>query len=147
MTTKAPISADMEALRRSTAAMQTALREQMRVIAALRRRQVPLREIGRVASISHVEVKRRAQRAVALGEEPGPYEIILKRTAGEITDDEMMARLRNIEYTTRVPAADEQSEFAVPGGTLAEIGKAYDEGLLSANEHDDLIGSVRVRTA
>lgn len=70
-----------------------------------------------------------------------PWDIIEMRRVGAITSDEMMRLLRAYHYTSFVPAVDDWdplAAFALPKGTIEQLGRAFDDGLLSEDEYDSL---------
>ncbi len=74
--------------------------------------------------------------------ERSPMEIILERRDGSITTGEMMRLLRSYHYTSFLPAVDDWDPlavFALPRGTIKDLGEAFDEGLLSDDEYDSLV--------
>lgn len=75
-------------------------------------------------------------------QEPSPWSIIIQRADGLITTDEMMRILKSLHYTSHVPAPDDWDPHAAiytPDGTIEQIGWAFDEGLLTDEEHDALV--------
>ena len=74
--------------------------------------------------------------------EPTPSEIIEMRRDGAITSEEMMRRLRAYHYTSFLPAVDDWDPlavFALPQGTIKQLGYAFDDDLLSEDEYDSLV--------
>lgn len=74
--------------------------------------------------------------------DPTPREIIEMRRDGVITSEEMMRRLRAYHYTSFLPAVDDWDPlavFALPNGTIKQLGHAFDDDLLSEEEHDSLV--------
>lgn len=74
--------------------------------------------------------------------EPTPRDIIEMRRDGAITTEEMMRRLRAYHYTSFIPAVDDWDPlavFALPRGTIEQLGWAFDDDLLSEDEYDSLV--------
>lgn len=74
--------------------------------------------------------------------EPSPWSIIVQRADGLITTDEMLRILKSLHYTSHRPAPDDWDPLAVfvtPSGTIEQIGWAFDDGLLTDEEHDALV--------
>lgn len=73
---------------------------------------------------------------------PTPRDIIEMRRDGAITSEEMMCRLRAYHYTSFLPAVDDWDPlavFALPKGTIEQLGHAFDDDLLSEDEYDSLV--------
>lgn len=75
-------------------------------------------------------------------QEPSPWSVIAQRADGLITTDKMMRILKSLHYTSHMPAADDWDPLAVfvtPSGTIEQVGWAFDEGLLTDEEHDAIV--------
>lgn len=81
-------------------------------------------------------------------DERTPMEVIEMRRGGAITSEEMMRRLRAFHYTSFLPAVDDWDPlavFALPKGTIEQLGRAFDDGLLSEDEYDSLVTDPKLR--
>ncbi|KAF0957718.1 winged helix-turn-helix domain-containing protein [Rhodococcus sp. T7] len=121
-------------------------RNRLRLIGKAKSEGYTLRQIADYLDISATQVQRLAQRVLAQPEEleKTPREVIDERSAGVITDDEMMDTLAHWPYTFgEVPVDGDQPVDAYVKGSWDEVRRAYRRGLLSDDEWDVLFDSTR----
>ncbi|WP_252189633.1 MULTISPECIES: winged helix-turn-helix domain-containing protein [unclassified Rhodococcus (in: high G+C Gram-positive bacteria)] len=120
--------------------------DRLRLIDKAQNEGFTLRQIADLLEISATQVHRLAQRVL---QQPGdlersPQEVIYQRSAGVITDDEMMDTLVHWTYTYGyVPTDGDQPVDAYAKGSWDEVRRAYRRGLLTDDEWDVLFDSTR----
>lgn len=72
-----------------------------------------------------------------------PGDVIRERADDVISTPAMLVELAQFAYTAGRPAAGDWDPVAatVASGTIDDLGRAYDEGLLTAAEYDALVRS------
>lgn len=79
-----------------------------------------------------------------------PYEVIQAHAAGEITRQQMLEALSAWPYTEPDPLPVGEWDITptptAPGSFEATVGRAYDDGLLSAGDYDTLVQALTDRT-
>lgn len=73
-----------------------------------------------------------------------PYEVCQRYAVGELTRDQLIDELTRWEYAT--PAKRERDyfddlRFATPG-SFADVGQAFDDGLIDVNAYDTVLAAV-----
>jgi hypothetical protein len=120
--------------------------DRLRLIDKAQNEGFTLRQIADLLEISATQVHRLAQRVL---QQPGelertPQEVIYQRSAGVITDDEMMDTLVHWDYTYGyVPTEGDQQVDAYAKGSWDEVRRAYRRGLLTDDEWDILFEATR----
>ena len=78
-----------------------------------------------------------------VGEARRPLDVIRDRADGALSTPAMLVELAQFTYTSVHPAASDWDSVAatVAVGTIDDLGRAYDEGLLTAPEYDALVRS------
>lgn len=76
-----------------------------------------------------------------------PYEIAQRYAAGDIDRATAMAELVRWPYTPGLSSCSESwaNLEHTPEGTLGEVGRAYDDGLLDAGVHDEILRRAAAR--
>lgn len=120
--------------------------ERLRLIGRAQNEGYTLREIANLLEISATQVHRLAQRVLQRPDEleKTPREVIYQRSAGVITDEEMMDTLVRWPYTYGyVPTEDGQPMDAYAKGSWDDVRRAYRRGLLSEDEWEILFDRTR----
>lgn len=120
--------------------------DRLRLIGKAHSEGLTLRQIADLLEISPTQVGRLAHRAEPRPDEleVTPAEVIYQRSAGAITDEEMMDTLVNWRYTYgSVPTGGDQPMDAYAKGSWDDVRCAYRRGLLSDDEWDVLFDRTR----
>ncbi|MDI9940651.1 winged helix-turn-helix domain-containing protein [Rhodococcus sp. IEGM 1351] len=120
--------------------------DRLRLIGKAQDEGYTLREIADLLEISATQVHRLAQRVLQQPDELAetPQEVIYQRSAGVITDAEMLDRLVHWNYTFGyVPTEGGQPMDAYAKGSWDDIRRAYRRGLLSEDEWEVLFDCTR----
>lgn len=107
------------------------------------------RDIARVAGLSQPEVSRRLRRReVAPAADVTPREIILQRSAGEISTTEMLHLLTGMNFTSSTPRKRSATDGAAGAlGTAKQLAEALHDGLLSDDEYEAVRRAISRRRA
>ncbi|WP_257890318.1 winged helix-turn-helix domain-containing protein [Rhodococcus sp. USK10] len=120
--------------------------DRLRLIDKAQNEGFTLRQIADLLEISATQVHRLAQRVLQQPAELEytPREVIYQRSAGVITDDEMMDTLVHWNYTYgSVPTDGGQQVDAYAKGSWDDVRRAYRRGLLTDDEWDILFDATR----
>ncbi|MGW0022264.1 winged helix-turn-helix domain-containing protein [Rhodococcus sp. NPDC003382] len=112
-------------------------RELLRVVARARKAGMRQRAIEKHLDISQTTVHRLLRQSAETPEalEPTPAEIIDRRTAGQISTEQMMQQLLGWNFTFgTVPKVDGVATDAYEPGSWDEIERAFYRGQLTENE-------------
>ncbi|WP_167102916.1 hypothetical protein [Mycobacterium sp. DL592] len=103
------------------------------------------REIAEVLCTTQPRVGRLLRGASALGDSPGPEEIILRATVDRTPRAKLLKQLRGLDYTF-TQAAPYPHEGSIPG-TWTQVSTAHQLGLLSDEEYESVSSAVQSPTA
>lgn len=120
--------------------------DRLRLISMAQSEGFTLRQIADLLEISATQVHRLAIRAEQQPDEleKTPAEVIYQRSAGLISDEEMMDTLVNWRYTYgSVPTEGDHSVDAYAKGSWDDVRRAYRRGLLSDDQWDVLFDRTR----
>lgn len=139
----------LEAARRARARRELGALDYIRAVRSAAEAGVGQREIGRALGIAQPSVSRLLTQAEARGVQPipegfsgaSPYEVAERYAAGDIGRDTLIRELSVWPYVKNEGAAAAQAEWdSTPypdtPGSFAEVGKAFDDGLIDAEAYD-----------
>lgn len=119
--------------------------DDMRAARDLQRSGMSQREIAEVLCTTQPRVGRLLRGAGALGDSPGPEEIILRATVDGTPRVKLLKQLRGLRYTF-TQSAPYPHEGSVPG-TWTQVSTAHQLGLLSDEEYQSVSSAVQPPTA
>lgn len=120
--------------------------DRLRLVSKAQGEGLTLRQIADLLEISATQVHRLAHRAQERPDEleKTPAEVIYQRSAGLISDEDMMDTLVGWRYTYgSVPTEGDHLVDAYAKGSWDDVRRAYRRGVLSDDEWDVLFDSTR----
>jgi predicted transcriptional regulator len=108
---------------------------------------VSQRRIAEIVGLSQPEISRRLKRRETTPMQATPRELVLRRAAGLMSTAAMMRELKSMTHTSVRPSGASVDDTAAGDtGSAPQLARAYQDGLLTRAEYDDLRRTIRVVT-